>query len=53
MDTVFKAPEKEASDKVALKSAYKAAEEEASDKAVLIASQNTSSGAAGGGFCHH
>jgi len=42
-----------ASDKVSLIATFKAAEEEASDKAALIASQNTSSGAADGGFCVH
>jgi len=42
-----------ASDKVVLIQGFKATEEEASDKAVLIAFQNTSSGAAGGGFCGH
>jgi len=40
-----------ASDKAALIATFKAVEEEPSDKTVLIASQNTSSGAAGGGFC--
>jgi len=53
MDAAFMAPEEEASDKAALKAAFKAAEEEVPDKAALIASQNTSSGAPGSGFCHH
>jgi len=40
-------------DKVALIASFKSAEEETSDKAALIASQNTSSGVADGGFCGH